>query len=328
VSKLERYLKSNVGATIKQLDTELPLKRINAFVAVGGSARIAARHIGTTHDHYSTIQKGQSAAFIKSLMGMSIDQMVGQLQITYEEAESLLPSMLVFEQFIAATGAVELIVPEVSIREGLLISLSRDPSGRIQDEFCSQITASAVNLGRKLNFDEQHAHNVSTLATQLFDQLQADHGLNRHHRLLLEIAALLHDVGKFINESAHHKHSQYIVQNSDIFGLNSDDMRILSNVVRYHRKSLPTRTHISFMSLQREERLAVMKMAALLRVADALDTRHSSSIRAVSLERAEEELYIRCSHQGDLSAERHSIGLKGDLFEETFGLRVILETRN
>jgi exopolyphosphatase/guanosine-5'-triphosphate,3'-diphosphate pyrophosphatase len=218
-------------------------------------------------------------------------------------------------------------VPEVSIREGLLISLSRDPSGRIQDEFCSQIIASAVNLGRKLNFDEQHALNVSTLATQLFDQLQADHGLNRHHRLLLEIAALLHDVGKFINESAHHKHSQYIVQNSDVFGLNSDDMRILSNVVRYHRKSLPTRTHISFMSLQREERLAVMKMAALLRVADALDTRHSSSIRAVSLERGDEELFIRCSNQGDLSAERHSIGLKGDLFEETFGLRVILETR-
>jgi exopolyphosphatase/guanosine-5'-triphosphate,3'-diphosphate pyrophosphatase len=105
----------------------------------------------------------------------------------------------------------------------------------------------------------------------LFDSLKSEHGLDRRARLLLEVAAILHDIGMFIRNSGHHKHSQYIIANSEIFGLHRDDLEVISNVVRYHRKAPPNSTHIAYIALQREERMLVLKLASLLRVADALD---------------------------------------------------------
>jgi exopolyphosphatase/guanosine-5'-triphosphate,3'-diphosphate pyrophosphatase len=88
---------------------------------------------------------------------------------------------------------------------------------------------------------------------------------------------------------------------------------------------LPSSSHGAFSSLHREQRLAIMKMAALLRVADALDTRHSASFPELSLEKNDEELIVHSMHVKDFSAERHSLKLKSNLFEEVYGLKIILE---
>ena len=80
---------------------------------------------------------------------------------------------------------------------------------------------------------------MAHLATRLFDELKSEHGLSRRDRLLLEVAALLHDVGNYVNLRGHHKHSQYLLSVSEIFGLARDDMAIVANVARYHRRATP-----------------------------------------------------------------------------------------
>ena len=236
-------------------------------------------------------------------------------------------------------AAEKLAVPEASIREGYMIGMIRGIDKELQDDFYSQIGASTLNLGRKYHFDEAHSRHVAELSLFLFDALTKEHGMNSHERTLLETAALLHDIGMFIRGSRHQLHGQYIVTNSEIFGLKQEELDIIGNVIRYHRDELPSPAHIEYIALQREERILVQKMAAILRLADALDRGHTGRITNLTIEKREETLIIRSRETSELSQntqdnfsltsrdyslEQMGLNEKADLFLDVFGYKVIL----
>jgi exopolyphosphatase/guanosine-5'-triphosphate,3'-diphosphate pyrophosphatase len=324
---LVSFLDENLRTTCKVLDGELPLARIHHFIAVGGDARVAASLItGREFGQYLVVEREAFEQFLTRLEELPIDDIVEEYHMPYDEAEQLLPALMVYRRFLSATTATHLIVPNVSIRDGVLITLSAGVEEHIHQDYYTQVTASALSLGRKYHLDENHARHVAKLAISLFNQLKADHGLTKHHRLLLEVAALLHDVGSYVNPSGHHKHGQYIVANSDLFGLRPDEIEIIANVVRYHRKSVPGvgPSHESYMALTRDDRIVVSKLAALLRIADGLDRGHNQRIAGFTLERHDDELLIHAQHDGEIEIERFSVIAKGDLFQDIFGLKPIL----
>ena len=123
------------------------------------------------------------------------------------------------------------------------------------------------------------------LADRLFDELRDEHGLGARERLLLQVAALLHDVGIYVSLRAHHKHSQYLLAASQIFGLSDEETAVVANIARYHRRALPQKTHLPYVALDREDRIIVNKLAAILRVANALDAEHLQKVRGLRLVR-------------------------------------------
>ncbi len=325
VDYLGQFVSENIRAAQDTLEVELKLDRIRIFVAVGGDARLAARKVGRKEgERYWLMEKEDFDRFVHRLQGLTVDECVHRFQIPYNEAEGLAPALLVYQQFLDKTSATRLIVPDVSIREGVLLSLASEPDPAVQQEFHSQVLASAVTLGQKYHFDEKHARHVASLALSLFDQLREEHGLDDFSRLLLEVAALVHDIGSYVSTTGHHKHGQYLVSNSDIFGLHRDDMKIISNVVRYHRKALPTASHISYISLPREKRMQVSKLAALLRTADALDKGHQQRIERITVEKQDDQLVLSNTRHGDISVERFGLARKVNMMEEVFGLKVVL----
>lgn len=322
---LNQFLTENIRAAGDIIDTEFKMERIRNFIAVGGDTRLAARFAGKKGGkHFRVIDKQDFDGFVDEIKGLSVDDCAHRFQIPYNEAECLTAALLIYQSFMEKTSATRLIVPDVSIREGLLLSLALEPDPKIQEEFKSQVIASAASLGKKYHFDGAHARHVTNLALSLFDQLQESHGLDRFCRLLLEVAGLVHDIGTYVRSSGHHKHGQYIVSNSDIFGLHRDEISIVSNVVRYHRKALPITSHIEYISLPRERRIVVSKLAAILRVADALDKGHMQRIEKVKVEIKGDELLIHNSHTGDISIERYGLARKVNMMEEVFGLKVVL----
>jgi exopolyphosphatase/guanosine-5'-triphosphate,3'-diphosphate pyrophosphatase len=320
------YLSENIKTMQEFLDDELKLSKITTFVAVGGDARLAAQQAGVKKDErYSVIQKSAFDGLVARIKDFSVEDCVREFRIPYHDAEGLVPALYIFKHFMDATTAVRMIVPNVSIREGVLISLTMGPDPVMREGFLSQVIASAMSLGRKYRFDELHARHVADLSLALFDALQNEHGLDRHARLLLEVAALLHDIGTYVSANGHHKHGQYLVANSDVFGLQKNDMELVSNVVRYHRRSPPVSSHITFISLPLEDRMLVQKLSAILRVADGMDRGHIQRIRSFTAEKSPDELVLRCVTIGDISAERLGVEEKSDMFEEVFGMRVVLE---
>jgi exopolyphosphatase/guanosine-5'-triphosphate,3'-diphosphate pyrophosphatase len=323
--QMMRILKEGIRTTREFLDSELKLQKVRHFIAVGGDARLAAERVGTpAGEQFSIIENEQFSGFVHDLATLSVDECVRRLHIPYSDAESLVPALLIYLLLARETSADRIIVPAVSIREGMLLTLARGPDDDLQKEFRSQVLASAVSLGRKYHFDEKHGRHVARLALSLFDQLEADHGLDAFYRLLLHVAAVLHDIGTYVATTGHHKHGQYLVSNSEIFGLDADDLAIVSYVVRYHRRALPSNAHMTFMALPRDRRLVVMKLAALLRVADALDRGHSQRVKSFVAERKDDELILHCEGQGDIAAERFGMAQKADMFEQVFGMRVVI----
>jgi exopolyphosphatase/guanosine-5'-triphosphate,3'-diphosphate pyrophosphatase len=321
----ERYLTEQIKNTLTVLKAEMDLSHIKTFVVTGSDTRIAASLIGSGYNENSNvIERETFLSFVKKIQYYTIEECVQKLHITYGDAEGFVPGLLIYKGFLEQTQAVQVVVPVVSLREGLIIDLAMGFDPELQEEFFTQIIASAVNLGRKYHFDEAHGRHVAALSMVLFDALVHEHGLNRRDRLLLETAALLHDIGMFIRGSSHQKHGQYIVANSEIFGVHHEEVEIIANVVRYHRGEQPSSEDISFIALQREERILVLKLVSILRVADALDRGHSQRIQHITVEHKSERIVIHPLGSIDITLERASMEEKANMFQDVFGYKVVL----
>ncbi|MEN6364233.1 MAG: HD domain-containing protein [Rectinema sp.] len=318
---VRQYLESNVRSACDLLEDDLALDTVKTFIVIGSDARFAAYCVsGRNFGAYTVLEKDKFISFADSIAQLSPEECVASYRVPWAEAEGLMSGLTIERMFLERTGAESVVVPNVSIREGLLLAEAGGSDTDVGNELHRQVLESAAALGRKFRYDEGHARNVCALAVAIFDALSKEHGLGGHERLLLETASILHDIGTYIRASGHHHHGEYIVANSEIFGLNRADLNIVSNVVRYHRRNPPAPSHVNFIALPREDRMLVMKLAAILRVADALDRSHSGRVRDLSFERGEDRFIIRPAENLDWSLERLSLADKGDMFEDVYGL--------
>jgi exopolyphosphatase/guanosine-5'-triphosphate,3'-diphosphate pyrophosphatase len=321
----ERYLNENIRNTLSLLSSELDLTHVRTVVAAGTDVRLAADQAGRElNENCRIIERDNYINFTEMMRNRTIEDCVRQFGISYADAEGLIPGLLVLKLFLEHTGATDVAVPFVTIRDGYLVDLASGVDSSLQDEFFSQIIASAINLGRKFHFDEAHARHVAHHCMTIFDALIKEHGMSRRHRLMLETAAILHDIGTYLKSSGHQKHGQYIVSNSEIFGLHNDELNIVANVINYHRGDPPSQSDIEYITLQREERILVLKMASILRVADALDRGHSQQIKKITVERRLETVVLHVDKAYDLSLEMMGIEEKGGMFQDVFGYKVVL----
>jgi exopolyphosphatase/guanosine-5'-triphosphate,3'-diphosphate pyrophosphatase len=215
-------------------------------------------------------------------------------------------------------------ISSASLRAGVVLDAA-EPKNRVTaEDFEHQVLASAEALGHRYRFDRDHGYHVAMLATRLFDELRAEHGLGDRERLLLQVSALLHDVGIYVSLRAHHKHSQYILAASQIFGLSNDETAIVSNIARYHRRGLPQDTHVPFIALDRTDRLIVNKLGAILRLVNALDAEHAQKVRDVKLVRRGSNWVLELDGDADLTMEQLAATARGDMFAEIYGRQLII----
>lgn len=322
---VHRYLSEYVHNTSENLNTEISLSRIRQFVTIGHEARTAALAIGKQVSiHAWTIEKDDFNRFVDEMQQYSEEERMARFNCSYAEARALGVGLLTYQLFLNQTSAQQVIVSDTSIREGVILSRISAPSDTLQQEFISQIAASARNLGKRYHIDEPHADYVEKVALHLFDDMRGELGLDGHSRLLLEIAAILHDIGNFIRGSDHQLHSQYIISNSDIFGLTKEDMKVISLVSRYHRGAPPKQTDADFHSLPRDERVTVLKLTALLRIADALDRSHTQKLTDFDTEIKEDKFILHIHGTHDTNLEKAALSEKGDLFETVFGYSLLM----
>jgi len=139
-------------------------------------------------------------------------------------------------------------------------------------------------MAQQYHTDWAHVQQVAKLALSLFDQSQILHGWGDSQRHWLWAAAMLHTIGQYVNHSAHHKHSYYLIRHGGLLGYSEEEIEIIANLARYHRNSPPKRRHEPWAALSKEQRAVVSQLSALLRLATALDRRRIQIIESVSLE--------------------------------------------
>lgn len=322
--RVRTVLGQHIRRFVEQAVRSLPVNGPPLLFAMSGEAQFAASQLDPNWPsaRWATLDYKSLAAFTDKLLPLTAARLVGRYQLTFQEAETIGPALLVYLHLARAFKADRILVPKATFRDGLFKELTLH--GYWTGPFADQVRASAEALAAKYHVDTAHAHHVADLAVRIFRALENEHHLDRRFELLLEIAARLHEVGSFISSRSHHKHSLYIIQHSDLFGLTREDIAIVALIARYHRRAHPARTHPDFMALSREDRLTVSKLAAILRVADALDRNHLQQIKDVSFLREPGRFVIAVRDVEDLTLERLALKEKGELFREVFGMPVEL----
>lgn len=320
-------IQHRVASALTAVKSLLPLKHVGSFVAVGGDARWAAAQVGKPvgDGPLMAVAAGALDTLLDTCRPLTADELARAYKLPFTDAETITPALLVYRALLKATRAKKMIVTDVSIRDGLLFELARRAAGKRDESAYKEVVQSAQAVAHKYRVDETHAERTRTLAVRLFDQLANEHRLGARHRLLLEVAAILHEIGMFVSSRAHHKHSLYLVVNAEILGLTQDELAMVANIARYHRRSRPKPSHVDYMRLPREQRMVVNKLAALLRIADALDISRTQRIDDFESRIDNNGLIISVKTGGDLTLEQRSLAQKGDMLLDIYGLDVRLE---
>jgi exopolyphosphatase/guanosine-5'-triphosphate,3'-diphosphate pyrophosphatase len=319
-----RLLRRQIHNVVDDIRREIPLREAKHFIALGDDLQFAATRIlgELPKDGPPVLPKEPFLAFCDSIAAYDVEQLVEQYRLPQANAEALVPAVLANRELLLETSATEVTVPDASLSTGLLLDIAHADTGQGIEDFSKQVLGSAAALGEKYRWDAAHARCVAALAKSLFDQLRAEHGLGDRERLLLEVAALLHDVGNYVGMRAHHKHTWYILSVSEIFGLGREDMALVANVARYHRRALPQKSHLPYMALDRESRVIVNKLSAILRLANALDADHLQKVKDVRLLTEDGDWVLEVEGAGDLTMERLASLARADFLTEVFGRRV------
>lgn len=268
--------------------------------------------------------------FNQSLSKLNFAQRMQLPTMSRQRAEILIAGGQILEAAMRALKIKTLKPCAFALREGVIVDYLR----KLESENLPPVPDTAeprlrgvFTVGRRFGYEEAHSLQVAQIAEKIFDGLAPVYKLPRAHRVLLSAAALLHNVGYHIAHMEHHKHSLYLIKNSELTGFSESERLIIANVARYHRGKLPTEKHPDFMSLSVADKQAVWRLGAILRLANALDRSYSSHVADVRLMRKGRDLFVEILSDADCLSEIEIAIERAEMFETAFDCRLVLMRR-
>lgn len=319
----DRLLREYVERMLQPVRESFLRRAYDLVAGTGGNFDAIAELCALPGGALPTVDVRKARALLPKLSKMKPSERRAKYSLRPDRADVIVPALYVLLAVAELARTETIVAPGVGLKEGIVAELV-DKHFRLWDYKVDESRAAraAVQLGRRYHFDEPHATQVDRLAGQLFDQLRPLHRLSDQDRVLLRVAALVHDIGDFVHSAAHHKHTQYIVEHSDLMGLSPEDRVLVGCIARYHRRAPPSAKHTAFGTLGAEDRRRVRKLSSILRLADALDRGHRSKVHQVEVEIVPGAIVLRASGSEDLSLEAWTVERKAPMFEQTFRRKV------
>ncbi len=323
-SLMEEYLESKIHF-IKPSISNLKVKN---FVAIGAQMQ-AITNIAVEKglcENPDFLSKNAIRSLFDDIKHLNTEEIGRSFNLHRNEADIILPAMIILNHFLEVTPATRAWVPSVSLRQGLLADVADEKLDTMRKiDFANDIITSAWYLARKFDIDEPHAAHVENMALNIFDQTTDVHKCEAKERRYLRLAAIMHDVGQYINASEHALHSYNIIRSQDILGLSNDDLTVIANVARYHtNEDFPHPGDDNYRYLSEHEKLTVSKLAAILKLAESLDISHRQKIRNVNvcLQKSDMLFYLESSE--DTLLEEWHFKSNSSFFEEVIGYRPVI----
>lgn len=280
----------------------------------------------------SELRRSEARHLLDRLGSMSLRDRMRLPRLSPERADIIVAGAAIAEGVLKHLGVNTLRVYDRGVRDGVLLAMIAERDRSRVSPAGSRPMAAVRRFAEACRYETQHSEHVAMLSLRLFDQLRrvkllpAEIG-SAECRMLLEAAAVLHDIGYLVNYAKHHKHSMRLIANSEIDGFTPRQIAIVSNIARYHRRALPTKRHSAFKKLSPADRRVVAGLSAILRVADGLDRAHSQIVKDIvidekSLASQTREIVIGASASGRPTTELWGAERKAGLLESEFGIRL------
>jgi exopolyphosphatase/guanosine-5'-triphosphate,3'-diphosphate pyrophosphatase len=328
-----RKLRAHVQAVLASSLPRRPNLEDETVVFCGGNAEaLAVLAPGPQFRGMNTLNLRLLRERQWDILSLTPRQRMKRFRVRADRADVLGVATVVFTTLARWMNLPRAVVPGVGVRHGLMrevaekyFATARGPAAVAEPGIEARGTVEAARrFAQKLRDDTAHAEHVRRLALSLFDQLRPVHGMGWEERFLLELGALLHDVGRAVNEEAHHKHGEYLVRHGEIPGLRGAMRAMVACLVRYHnRRSEPDMDHKLFAALEPQQRSHVRALAALLRLADGMDRERKQNVVRVDVETTRREAIFRMHLRNSSNSPQHHAQRRASLFEEEFGLKAI-----
>lgn len=309
-------------ATLMHTIARNPLS--GAAAITGGNAEALAKILST--DGTNSFELADLEKAMPGIVGASIDERMQTLGIKRDRAEVIGIAALVFATAARQLGLQRLVSPGVGVREGVLIELSetaREEQAKAEGAHDKALLTAARSFANRVDHDTTHGEHVRLLARALFHQLRDVHGVSDDKGVLLEVAALLHDIGEVVNQRGHHKHSEYMIRWGRLPGLDDQGREMVAMMARCHRKDAArAKELINASPLPKEARAQLRKLTALLRLADSLDSDHRSRVEQVVCTRMGDAIVLDLVVRDGPSRDDPRLLRKADMIKEELGLDV------
>ena len=303
-------------------------------LSTGGTARNLAEMIksayGTVKEDHGLplVQVADLRKLVEKIKEADTKELEKMKGLDPARVDIILPGAIILLAIYEALEIQSFLVSPYGLRDGALVDyIFNKVNPRIYEERQNQYRYSSIEkISAKFNLNENHARQTARIAGMIFETVASSLHIPLEYKEILEAAAMLHDTGKFIDYSQHHKHSFYLIMNSALLGFSESEKMMIALTARYHRKSAPKSSHLEFQALDKSEQEKVLKMASMLRIADSLDRSSGVNIENVQLKSAsDDQITLSIMGTNDVSLEQWSLERQSGFFEKAIKRTIRLE---
>ncbi len=276
-----------------------------------------------------TIDKPHFDSIYDTILDKTTLSIAEEYGVSLSDAELFVPSLILIRKFFEKTSNEKIILPSVSMVDGIIVERLNDllPASKKMD-FNLDILSYVRILANRYKYNRKHCEFVEKASLTIFDRLSEVHGLTNKERFLLQMTALLHDTGKYIGADPHDVYSYNIINAAQIIGLSDREQQMVATVARYHSMEFPEFNSPDMIKMDTRDQITAMKLIAIIRIAEALDTSHKQKIKLTQAGVKEDRFLIKAEVSEEVVLEQWTFQMKAEFFKEVFGMETSLKIKN
>lgn len=321
IKRLEEYVQKSMKSVVEEVkaigfDTAIGTSgTFNTLSAMAAGIKEKSSEIQAINPK---LQEEDVKSLYREITQRNVEERVKMKGLDEKRADLIVSGVAIVSTLMKSLEVKDFIICDKAIRDGMIYDYIAQNQRRIKSEgeIPDLRRRNVIRLAMKCNYDQKHAQHVAELALQLFDQTRYLHGMGAAEREILEYSSLLHDIGYHIGYDKHHHHAYYLIKNVSMNGFSPEEIEMMALVARYHRRSNPKKSHGEFSSLPKAKRNKVKWLAALARVADAMDRSHFAVVDELKTKIEKKRLIISLQAHSDPEYEIWDAKRKCDLLAQ------------